>query len=112
MKTLVMETELPVHRVCAALNVNPATAYRWRKPPGVRHTVRTASPRRLPESLRDAIRAHLHSPRFCDQTPMHTYHALLSEGVYLGSVRSFQRILKLDGQARERRLRIPTQAGH
>jgi len=109
-KALILETKLPVHRVCAALGVNPATAYRWRKPVGQRCTVRAASHRRLPESLRDAIREQLHSPRFCDQTPMHVYHALLSEDVYLASVRSFQRILKADDQARERRAIRPAQS--
>jgi len=109
-KALILDTHLPVHRVCEALGVNPATAYRWRGPPEERCTVRAASHRRLPECLRSAIQAHLHSPRFCDQTPMHTYHALLSEGVYLASIRSFQRILKADGQARERRGIRPAQS--
>lgn len=110
MKALVQKTQLPLRRVCAVIGVDVATAHRWRNPVERRCSVRPASHRRLPDCLRAAIRAHLHSPRFCDQTPMHTYHALLSEGIYLASIRSFQRILKADGQARERRAIRPAQS--
>lgn len=103
MKELICKTKLPVHRACAALGVHPGTAYRWRKPAGKRCTVRAASHRRLPEPVREAIREQLYSPRFCDQTPMHIYHALLSEGIHFASIRSFQRILKADNLARDRR---------
>lgn len=51
----------------------------------------------------------LHSPRFYDQTAAHVYHALLSEGQYFGSIRTFQRLLKDHGEARERRAIRPPQ---
>ena len=94
MHTLINASKLPLRRACDALGLSPATAYRLRQPKGVRCTVRQASHRRLPETLREAILDALHSPRFCDQTPTHTYHSLLDEGTYLASVRTMQRVLK------------------
>jgi putative transposase len=71
--------------------------------------VRQASHRRLPDVQREAILAALHSPRFCDQTPAHTYHTLLGEGTFLCSIRTMQRLLKDSGEARERRPIRPPQ---
>lgn len=109
MHTLIKESKLPLRRACDALGLSAATAYRAREPKGVRCTVRKASPRRLPETVREAILEALHSPRFCDQTPMHTYHSLLDEGTYLASVRTMQRVLKAAGEQRERRPIRPAQ---
>jgi transposase InsO family protein len=63
----------------------------------------------LSEDQRTAILAVLHSPRFCDQTPAHTYHTLLGEGTFLCSIRTMQRLLKDANQARERRPIRPPQ---
>ncbi len=106
---MIIESKLPINRACDALGLPRSTCYRLQQPKTVRCTARVASHRRLPESLRDAIREALHSPRFCDQTPMQIYHTLLDEGQYLASIRSFQRILKADGEQRERRPIRPAQ---
>jgi putative transposase len=63
----------------------------------------------LSEVQRGEILDELHSERFCEQTPTHVYHALLGEGRYLGSIRTFQRILKGLGELRERRPIRPAQ---
>jgi putative transposase len=110
LKTVIVESKLPIKLACEALSLSRATCYRLQKPKLFLHTARIASPRRLPEALRDAIREALHSPRFCDQTPMQIYHTLLGEGIYLASTRSFQRILKDLGEQRERRPIRPTQS--
>lgn len=103
MQSLIREGGVPHARACKALGLAPATAYRHEQPKPVRLGARNASHRRLSEPLRRAILSVLHSPRFCDQTPAHTYHTLLGEGTYLASIRTMQRLLKSAGEARERR---------
>ena len=64
-------------------------------------------PRPQPSALsaaeRQAILDALHSERFQDQSPYAVYATLLDEGVYLGSIRTFYRILQQAGEVRERR---------
>ena len=109
MTALVIDSPLPRTRSCAALGLVRATAYRLIRPRGPRQGPRPVSHRRLSEAQRDAILEMLHSERFCEQTPAHAYHALLSEGCYLGSIRTFQRLLKAAGESRERRPIRPAQ---
>ena len=45
----------------------------------------------------------LHSPRFADSSPAQVYAALLDEGRYLCSIRTFYRLLKSQHEVRERR---------
>ena len=47
--------------------------------------------------------AALHSERFCDTAPAAVHATLLSEGTYLGSVRTMYRLLAATGACRERR---------
>jgi len=106
---LIAGSGLPRTRACTALDGARATGYRRLRPAAARAGVCKASHRRLPEAQRMAILAHLHSPRFCDQTPAHTYHTLLAEGTFLCSIRTMQRLLKDAGEARERRPIRPPQ---
>jgi len=108
MHALIKHSDLPRTRSCMALGVARATGYR-QQPKAVRHSVRNASHRRLNQAQRAEILATLHGVRFCDQTPAHTYHTLLGEGCYLGSIRTMQRILKDANQARDRRPIRPAQ---
>jgi len=110
MHALIVGSDLPRRRACAALGAARAMGYRQQQPSAARVGVRNASPRRLPEDPRAAILEVLHSPRFCDQKPSHTYHTLLGEGTFMRSVRSMQRLLKDAGEARERRPMRPPQA--
>lgn len=109
MHALINATSLPRERACAALGVARATGYRLQASVAPRHWVRNASHRRLSEPQRAAIIDMLHSPRFCDQTPAHAYHTLLGEGVFLGSIRTMQRLLKQAGESRDRRPVRPAQ---
>ena len=109
MCALIDEAAVPRVRACAALGVARATEYRQRHPAPPRHGPRNASHRRLSEAQRAAILEMLHSPRFCDQTPVHAYHTLLGEGVFLGSIRTMQRLLKEAGESRDRRPIRPAQ---
>lgn len=109
MTALAIGSGLPRSRSCAALGLSRGAVYRAVRASGPRHGPRPVSHRRLSEAQREAIVEVLHGERFCEQTPAHTYHALLGEGRYLGSIRTFQRILKGLGESRERRPVRPAQ---
>jgi len=94
---------------CAAAGRARATHYRRLRPPTPRPP---SSPKRGPESgqpraLSAEERAHileqLHSERFVDMAPPSVYATLLDEGVYLASVPTMYRILRAEGENRERR---------
>ena len=65
-------------------------------------------PRALSAAERNDILQMCNSERFCDQAPASIYATLLDKGVYLGSISSFYRILREQGQVHERR----NQASH
>jgi putative transposase len=59
--------------------------------------------RALGEEERRTLLDALHSERFADRSPAEIYATLLDEGVYLGSIRTMHRLLKREGESRERR---------
>jgi len=64
----------------------------------------SAAGRALAEHERKHILDLLHSERFIDRSPAEMFHTLLDdEGVYLGSVSTFYRILRENDEVRERR---------
>ena len=54
-------------------------------------------------SERQRILDVLHSERFVDRSPQEVYYTLLDEGVYLGSPRTYYRILAQSQEVKERR---------
>lgn len=95
-----------VAAACRAVGRPRATYYvQHRKSP--RPVRPKRPPRPQPSALsvaeRQAILDALHSERFQDQSPYAVYATLLDEGVYLGSIRTFYRILHQAGEVRERR---------
>ncbi|MRG98665.1 IS3 family transposase [Polyangium spumosum] len=95
---------IPIARACEALGVSRASVYRCTtpsRPPS--HATRAPSPRRLGEDERNAILGVLHSERFADQPPPEVYAALLSQGVYMASIRTMYRLLTEQGENAERR---------
>ncbi len=95
---------VPMVRACTALGVSRATLYRQTQPPqppAVRAS--THHPRRLHDEERQAVLDMLHSARFVDQPPPEAYATLLSEGVYLASIRTMYRLLAQLGENSERR---------
>lgn len=60
-------------------------------------------PRALTDLERQAILDQLHSPRFVDSAPAEVWATLLDEGVYLGSISTFYRVLREAGESNERR---------
>lgn len=96
---------------CGALGVSRASLYRATAPvapPTVRE--RAPSPRKLSDDERQAIVDAMHEPEFVDQPPTEVYAKLLSQGVYLASIRTIYRVLAELGETKERRnQRLPHQ---
>ena len=110
-------------RVCAALGVSRATAYRRMRQgrqqpqpellsqpearpepppqPSASGGKRTYH-RRIPDEERSAILDVLGSERFVDQPPREVYGALLSEGVFMCSWRTMYHVLNERGPIKER----------
>ena len=89
---------------CASMGVARATYYRAQKtipPKSVR------APRRSPLALSEVERLKildiLHLPEYIDVAPHTVYAMLLDDGVYLGSVSTFYRILREHSETMPRR---------
>jgi len=91
---------------CAALGEPRAVYYRRhrhspRPPRPVR--ARLPQPRALTAAERSEVLGVLHAERFVDQAPASIYATLLDEGRYLCSVPTMYRLLRAEGEVRERR---------
>ena len=99
-------------RACKTLRVPRSSMYRADERQRHLSTASgTVTPRPLPPlahtpAERAALQAALCSERFADCAPATIYATLLDEGIYLGSVRTMYRLLKTDGQCRERRAQL------
>ena len=102
---------LGVAAVCEALGISRATWYRLR---GSSDAAPTTPPEPAPRAPRRSARGlsaeeqqlildALHEPRFVDKAPAEVYATLLDEKVYLGSIRTFYRVLHKHHEVRERR---------
>jgi putative transposase len=95
---------IQIAQACEALGVSRSTVYRRTTPPRPpSYITRAMNPRRLGEDERKAILDVLHSERFMDQPPPEVYAALLSQGVYMASIRTMYRLLAEQGENAERR---------
>lgn len=99
---------LGVAAVCRAIGLSRATWYRLRAPVDAGSAPppeppQRRSPRRLSEAEEQRVLGALHEPRFADQAPAEVYATLLDEGRYLGSIRTFYRVLHRHAEVRERR---------
>ena len=72
------------------------------RPAPVPHRDR-AQPRALSRAEQQAILGQLHSGRLVDVSPAEVRATLLDEGVCLGSISTFCRLLRRAGESRERR---------
>jgi putative transposase len=94
---------------CAAAGCAQASWYRRHRasPPPPRPAPISHRERRQPRALglaeRQAILDVLHSERFTDAAPAEVWATLLDEGTYLASVSTFYRVLRAEGEVRERR---------
>ena len=91
---------------CRAMGLPRATHYKRhrRSPKPLRpDKPRQPQPRALSADERQKILEQLHSERFQNQSPAAVYATLLDEGLYLGSISTFYRILRSQKEVRERR---------
>ncbi len=104
-----------VATACAALDVPRSTLYRQRRPPPgptARPTPPPAQRRALSTAERATVRDTLNRPAYADCAPREVYATLLEQGTYLCSVATMYRVLRANGEVRERRdqLRHPVYA--
>ena len=95
-----------VKAACAAVGQPRGTHYRWhrRSPrPAPPEQVRRPQPRGLSQVERKEVLRVLHVDEHVDEAPATVYAKLLDEGVYLCSVATMYRILRAEGEVRERR---------
>jgi len=102
--------EIGIEAACAALEVNRARFYRVRARQNHLAAPSPRPPLALSPEEEQLILDTLNSARFMDQSPYQVYATLLDEGQYLGSIRTFYRVLERHDELRERRdqLRHPT----
>ena len=91
---------------CRAVGLPRATHYRQcRTAPAAPTPQRTPAPqpRALGEDERTGLLRVLHSPEHVDQAPATVYATLLDQGIYLASTSTMYRLLRSEGEVRERR---------
>jgi putative transposase len=90
---------------CALLGRPRASHYRAQQPPVVPapRQPRASPANALTVAEQDTVIAALTSPRFCDKSVAQTWATLLDEGVYLASMSTMHRLLRLIGQGGDRR---------
>ena len=99
-----IEPMLGTRAACAAVGRARATYYRHQAPPTPRSTTpRPAPPNKLTDDEMSVILDVLRSERFVDLSPTQVFHILLDEGTYLASVSTYYRLLRANGEIRERR---------
>ena len=100
-----LASEVGTRAACQALRVPRASYYRDRhKTFSPAETASRPSPSRsLGPAEQETVLARLHEERFQDRSPAAVYATLLDEGEYLCSIRSMYRLLRRNGESRERR---------
>ncbi len=96
-----VDLAVPTRQAAALLGLSRTTIYRKPSAPVDRAPV--APPNKLSPAERAEILAALNSPEFVDLAPLQVYAKLLDEGIYLGSVSTFYRVLQENRQVTERR---------
>lgn len=111
MATRITKLGHPLLPTCRDLAVSRGTVYRHRLPKPFGPPRRRPSPKnRLSRQERGAILEALHSEPFLDLTPQEIVPRLADQGRYLGSIRTFYRVLWENREVKERRLqarRVP-----
>ena len=103
---LLLIAQTSTARACALLGKPRGSHYRDRQPVPVipaQRPPRAAPPNALRVAEQDRIIAVLLGERFCDKSVAQTWATLLDEGVYLASMSTMHRLLRLIGQSGDRR---------
>lgn len=105
-----LKDDVGTKAACEHLGVARVSYYAKTK--NYQRKTKITSPKVQPRALSAVERKNIlrvcNSERFCDQTPASIYATLLDEGIYLGSISSFYRVLREQSQVHERR----NQASH
>ena len=96
-----LELKIPSREAAALTGVSRTTANR--KPVLPRDCAPVTPKNKLSAAERAGILLALNSPEFVDLAPLQVYAKLLDEGIYLGSVSTFYRVLEEHQQVKERR---------
>jgi len=102
-----LSCEMSVSDACNAMGLPRSTFYRltsypFKKSSGESGSTQESS-RGLDKEEQEQVRAILNSERFVDCSPYVVYATLLDEGIYLCSISTMYRILRANGEVRERR---------
>jgi putative transposase len=103
---LLLAAQTSTAKACALLGKPRASHYRDRRPVPLvpaQRAPRASPPNALSPAEQDRIIAVLTGPRFCDKSVAQTWATLLDEGVYLASMSTMHRLLRLIGQSGDRR---------
>ena len=95
-----------VTAACQAVGRPRGSHYRWHRqsaPPPKRERVASRQPRALTLVERKEVLRVLHDPEHVDEAPATVYAKLLDAGVYLASTSTMYRLLRAEGEVRERR---------
>ena len=95
---LLLAEQTSTARACALLGKPRGSHYRDRQPVPLVPAQRTppcSPPNALTAAEQDEVIAVLTSPRFCDKSVAQTWATLLDEGVYLASMSTMHRLLRL-----------------
>ncbi|MHA7156218.1 IS3 family transposase [Arthrobacter sp. TMN-50] len=96
-----LELKIPSRRAAFLTGVSRTTVNRKPAPP--RDQMAVAPQNKLSAAERAEILAALNSPGFVDLAPMQVHTKLLDQGIYLGSLSTFYRVLEENNQVKERR---------
>jgi putative transposase len=92
---------------CRLMGKSRATLHRQRRPGPApetpQPTARPAPSWALTDTERAALLAVLNEDRFADKSPAQVWAVLLDDGAYLASISTMYRVLRAEGQVRERR---------
>lgn len=103
---LLLAEQTSTAKACTLLGKPRGSHYRDRQPKPLvpaQRAPRTSPPNALSVAEQDEIIAVLTGPRFCDKSVAQTWATLLDQGVYLGSMSTMHRLLRLIGQSGDRR---------
>jgi putative transposase len=95
-----------VTAACRAVGRPRGSHYRHHRqspPPPKRERAPSGQPRALSEVERKEVLRVLHEPDHVDQAPATVYAKLLDQGIYLASTSTMYRLLRAEGEVRERR---------
>ncbi len=96
-----LELKISSREAAALTGVSRTTANRKPAPP--RDQVAVVPRNKLSDAERAGILAALNAPESVDLAPVQVYTKLLDEGIYLGSLSTFYRVLGENEQVKERR---------